>query len=557
MNSFGDRATRAVSSMQWAAWADALGWISELTSPENLRRRTKGRPLLEPFAWQRQIGGRSGVRVDLPAGCYSDDTQLRLATARAITSHGFDVEAFSRIELPVWQSYALGGGRATKAAAAAMSKHNANWAANFYKNWEHAGGNGVAMRIQPHVYAATDPISLDHLDDVIKNGVVTHGHPNALVGAVLHAVALTFSLAEGIPPQPEYWSVILDSTRHAFIAFERCPELAGYWRPRWEATVGEKLGRAWNNTIDSAEHLFQTALPAYDAMRRARDREEAADGYEKLVSALELDNAAIRGSGLSTSVAAIVLSSAFPDNPAQAALLAAARLDTDTDTIATMAAAIVAAANPRDLVSPVLDADYIADEARRLTRIATRQASVDFAYPDLLYWVPPKSGLDSVGTIDEELVLAGLGWLSPRGETYDARSARWRWMKTSFGATMLVKYRANLPALPQNNHPAGARTTATAETEMLAGHLLPDGATTNDEGALFPRPTRNSREPRANDTVDSRRILDWLAVQGYDDTSVGYALRRVIESGTPTQLSELLNGLRHALRSRPTDRELQ
>jgi hypothetical protein len=35
--------------------------------------------------------------------CYSDNTQLRLATTRAIHNHGFDIETFARVAL--WVSW--------------------------------------------------------------------------------------------------------------------------------------------------------------------------------------------------------------------------------------------------------------------------------------------------------------------------------------------------------------------------------------------------------------------------------------------------------------------
>src|SRR5262249_4453738 len=126
------RQYRVVSSMLWAAWADAAGFISELTDESGLNRRLKGRPLVEPVEWVRRVGGKFGVEVTLPAGCYSDDTQLRLATARAISGHGFDVEAFARVELPVWPAYALGGGRASRAAAANLAKPSTPWFGNFF-----------------------------------------------------------------------------------------------------------------------------------------------------------------------------------------------------------------------------------------------------------------------------------------------------------------------------------------------------------------------------------------------------------------------------------------
>ena len=105
------------------AYGDALGWISELTDEAGLMRRTRGEPLAEPVTWKRRIGGRTGVTTSLPKGCYSDDSQLRLATSRAIRADGFDVEAFAKVELPIWLSYALGGGRSTTAAAEHLAKN--------------------------------------------------------------------------------------------------------------------------------------------------------------------------------------------------------------------------------------------------------------------------------------------------------------------------------------------------------------------------------------------------------------------------------------------------
>ena len=90
----------------------------------------------------------TGVTVKLPQGCYSDDSQLRLATGRSIRSDGFDVEAFSKIELPVWLSYALGGGKATSAAATNLARPRVQWFANTFRGWTDSGGNGAAMRIQ-------------------------------------------------------------------------------------------------------------------------------------------------------------------------------------------------------------------------------------------------------------------------------------------------------------------------------------------------------------------------------------------------------------------------
>src|ERR1700722_2618082 len=110
-----------INSATWAAYGDALGFITELADEERVRHRTNGVAVNAPVEWNRKIGGQFGLSLKLPAGTYSDDTQLRLATSRSIRGDGtFDVEAFSKVELPIWLSYSLGAGLGTKAAAAAF-----------------------------------------------------------------------------------------------------------------------------------------------------------------------------------------------------------------------------------------------------------------------------------------------------------------------------------------------------------------------------------------------------------------------------------------------------
>ncbi|MEP6297743.1 MAG: hypothetical protein ABJ382_10470, partial [Ilumatobacter sp.] len=55
-------------SAAWAAFGDAMGFISELTDERGLRRRTEGRALTTTMPWKRRIGGRSGVQAQLPSG---------------------------------------------------------------------------------------------------------------------------------------------------------------------------------------------------------------------------------------------------------------------------------------------------------------------------------------------------------------------------------------------------------------------------------------------------------------------------------------------------------
>jgi len=441
---------RVVSSMLWAAWADAVGFISELTDESGLNRRLNGRPLIEPVGWVRRVGGKFGVEAPLPAGCYSDDTQLRLATARAISGHGFDVEAFARVELTVWPCYALGGGRASKAAAANLAKPNTPWFGNFFDGWHEAGGNGVAMRIQPHVWSAQRPATLGpHLLDVIVNGTTTHGHPRALVGAVLHAAALGVAIDSGVVPKLTDLPELLNMVDKAVELIDGHAQLGSLWRPSWEKATGRPFAEVWHATVEECRELLTSAQRA----THSADSPEAM--YERLVAALNLTDPARRGSGTATTIAALALAAALPSDPAAVSLLAARTLGTDTDTIATMAAALVGVSDNMAAPTPLLDAAYLRSEAIRLATIATNGVTQTFSYPDLLHWSPPRSQLEAVGVADNQVALGGLAWLKPVGELdpIEGKDGVWQWVSSDFGSSFLVKRRRQLRPLPEGNWP--------------------------------------------------------------------------------------------------------
>jgi ADP-ribosylglycohydrolase len=545
------RTRRVVGSMLWAGWADALGFISELTDAAGLQRRLAGQPLDAPVAWTRRVGGRFGVDVQLPAGCYSDDTQLRLATARAISSRGFDVDAFARIELPVWPAYALGGGRATKAAAANLAKSGTPWFGNFFTGWTDAGGNGVAMRIQPHVWAASHPGDLGpHIVDLLLNAVTTHGHPRGIVGAVLHALALGSALDGGQVPGPGRWHALLDMTEQAVKLMDRHPELSSLWRPSWEKTTGHRLDEVWRNTVDECRKMLLDAQGTIDALLKA-DTLGRASTYTALVDSLGLADPKTKGSGTATAIAALILAAIYPEDPSGAALLSARAIGTDTDTIATMAGAIIGAVADVPPPTPLLDAEHLTNEAVRLAAIAAGQSTAAFSYPDPLHWVPPQAQLDAVGTVEGEMALAGLGWLEPAPdrEPVTARGSAWQWMLSDFGPTFLLKRRVEIRPLPPAAQPfrrkSGSPTRQVGSTDSRAqtplyddGDVHTERATRRGQAGAVELPAGDRRRPSGDrpTEADVDQMLTWVAKQGYTDEAIGYAVRRIVGLGTLEQL---------------------
>ena len=387
---FAARCARTRRSVLWAAYGDALGWISELTDSKGLKRRTGGAPLCRPIAWIRRIGGRSGITTLLPEGCYSDDSQLRLATGRAIGPNGFDVEVFAKVELPVWLSYGLGGGKSTSAGAVNLSRPSVPWFANTFKGWSNSGGNGAAMRIQPHVWATSaldDPES--YLPDVVRNTICTHSHPIGLLGSVVHALTLAHTMATGRHPSVDDLLTATKIAARLPETMQRDTEVGSYWRGAFERESGA-FDDAWRRAIEECREALGVA-------GRSVSSANATDRYAALMDRLKLRDPARRGSGMLTAIASVGLLWCEAD-PEKAMQLAANEVGTDTDTIASMAGALVGVAADSEPPNTVLDAALFRSEADRLTKIACggHPETRRYPYPDLLHWSPPSRRADTL-----------------------------------------------------------------------------------------------------------------------------------------------------------------
>ena len=564
-DSYAVRERQAQRSALWAAYGDALGWISELTDAKGLKRRTGGAALEVPLAWKRRVGGRSGVTVSLPKGCYSDDSQLRLATSRAIRCDGFDVEAFAKVELPIWRGYALGAGKGTSTAATNMTKSRVAWFANRFQGWTESGGNGAAMRIQPHVWAARSPEdAATFLPDVVRNSICTHSHPAGLLGAVLHALTLAFAVVRGRPPSPDDFLAITKEAAQLPQVVTSDVEVASYWRTAFERE-SEDFERAWARAVAEAREAIEIAGKSMEGGR--------AD-YAQVVAHLGLAKPQQRGSGILTAVAAVSLTW-LEVQPKEALRIAANAIGTDTDTIATMAGAILGTIADHDPPVEVLDAELFRSEAVRLTAIAFGKKTTGHRYPDLVDWVAPKGRADTlVCATDGTLRLIGLGPAEPIDDEIPSSTSQfaWRWVRVGFGQTLLVKHRVPLRKDQEGASrpaPSGGETSPAQANEGRVGQpdmLTMTGSDGSASGRDISAPERHpyhikqerpssSLRRTKNDSARTESQLPSLARTGDaklelllkrleehidDDRFVGRALRRVVEKGTLPQVMEFL-----------------
>lgn len=520
------RAVRTQGSMLWAAYGDALGFISELVDRKGLAQRTHGAPLNHLMDWQRRVGGRWGVDVLLPAGCWSDDTQLRMAVSRSISRHGFDVETFARIELPVWLSYALGGGRASKAAATNLGKPRTLWYANTYPGWANAGGNGAAMRMHPHVWASPD-LEGGYLLDVITDSVCTHGHPRAIVGACFHAETLAHCLGTGAAPGPDTWVDIAGKVGPTGLRLiEEHSILGSTWTGLWEQATGESLGDSWRRTADE---LFAAIGAATDGMQAADSLDTA---YAGVVDRLGLARAEQQGSGILTTVAAAALA-ATASKAHEGVVVATNAIGTDTDTVATMAGALLGACDgAADPPEEPMDSEYLRGEAERLAALSQGRQADGHRYPDILTWTAPRTHADALVSDNGNLALEGLGQVTRQAAEpiYTRREDfAWEWVATNFGQTLLVKRRPEIkPRISSND-------TAPPPAPARKSPFLRES-----ERREQPRATRQSRGPRP-----SRRMIDQAVIEARrnisDDAALGSITREVARK---CSLGDFLNFMR-------------
>ncbi|MGE8407279.1 MAG: ADP-ribosylglycohydrolase family protein [Pseudomonas sp.] len=439
------RLKRTLSSALWSAYGDALGFPTELASEELVTERLGQNKSTRTGRWRRVVGGRFGAKVTLPAGAYSDDTQLRLSTSRAISGQGyFDVEALAKIEMPIWQIYALGAGRGSKAAATSLSNRSTNWFSNFFKGYESGGGNGAAMRIQPHVWAAS---KLDdkpsYLVDVIRNAICTHGHMRGIAGAVVHALSLAHVLQHGRMATDSEWLKYSDDILSIPKLIKSDSDLQTFWVSAWEKNsnttlehAADEVAKEWNISVRKAMDWF------------VQTNESPSVIYERIVEADNGLSKEERGSGLKSALFANVAAYLGQRAGSQEIMQVVANLLwSDTDTIASMAGALIGAAKPdAKFIGEIQDEHYIRMEARRLFNISQGFIENTFSYPDTLYWQVPRAAIDTLTVVDGHYTLQGFGKVSPVGQKYTGRQkgVAWQWFTTLWGQSLLIRMRAEL-----------------------------------------------------------------------------------------------------------------
>ncbi len=420
-----------------AACGDALGWPVEPRG-QRVGGTSDLQPKLAFTEWtRREGGGYMPYQRRVPAGAYSDDTQLMLAVARSLTRGDAWWEHLTQFELPAWTLYELGGGGAVKRAAQGWAKGLAPWEAKKSADRQRyfgAGANGVAMRILPHAIFGAEDASFDRVRErIVADGVTTHGHPRALVGALVAGYAMWSALRwSGKVP----YGGLIDDCLGARQAWGRLPgtALAPGWSEAAEQGLGASVETTWDQTCEEMAALLSLCKDAIERGSLARDGDVLED-----LGAFGREG----GSGTRTAAVAIYLASRYVAKPTAGLLAAAFAKRADTDTIACLTGAMLGAFSADDrvdgLVSDLQDGAYI-------HRLAGLVASREVDHGPPLDWPRQQKSrllrelaeIELGQTISLPLFGSSRVEATERPQTKSANEIRIWWLSTELGQTLAI-----------------------------------------------------------------------------------------------------------------------
>ena len=363
-------------SIKLSAIGDALGWITEFERNTTSLREKYGVERIEKFyTWKRYVGGRFyGYLDNIKEGSYSDDTQLLLSVARSIEKKGnVNQDYFAKIELANWLEYARGGGRTVKTAAEKIQRKSVKWFSNFYKfkvngesyDYRQSGANGAAMRVLPIALANlgdTDKIK----EEIFCNSIVTHGHPRAILGAMLYGYTINKIIT--LDPEDFSWENYLIHIGKNFPEKFALTFLDKYeikeWLNEWNKSSKESFEKIYSETLIETQNYLRLIY------QQIKQETSVFDTLTKLgCYAPET-----KGSGTSTVLAGIYLTLKYHNNPLQAVIEGVNSLGTDTDSIAAFTGGLIGALHGQQIIPSkwknVQDESYLNTISERLLAIS-------------------------------------------------------------------------------------------------------------------------------------------------------------------------------------------
>ena len=326
---------RFLGSILWSAIGDALGWPTKYAYMYTDRglKPFYAHPLQGFVSWQIRHQGELASTEVISPGTYSAHTQLMLALARSIEPDGLlNPEHFASSELSLWLQTARAGNETSLAAARHLSQGNIPWSQNFYatphRNYFQARTNDALVRSLPIVLTSIGNERRIIVQTFLQV-LITHGHPQAMLGAILYALSLYFVLSSASMLNGDTMLVYLTdqiaNIRQAVMDDERLV----IWMRQWYEHTKQDFWLTWDAGVQTAisnlELITSPVLPL---------------AYYKQVGAR---HPATKDHALPTLSAALYLFYHYWRQPERALLTAVDTFGSTTDAIGACVGALVGA----------------------------------------------------------------------------------------------------------------------------------------------------------------------------------------------------------------------
>ena len=364
--------SKSMGAFLAAAYGDALGWPNERIGKNGTVNVSK-----ELIKWERKSGGRYYPYTEtINAGSYSDDTQLILSLCRAYQYDEKWWNCWTEVELPLWTIYERGGGGATKRAAKSWMDGRSPWSRKEkeIKSYFNAGGNGVAMRVLPHVLVNHHLTYEKIAQNIFLDGIATHGHPEALTGALAYGYSLWKSFGKN---EPLGYGQLIDEMLKNCHEWESFPERFKVIEhfDEWYSSaksIFENYDWEWDKTVKK--------LKTYMALSKEELSNASLADDEQLLKKMGCFDRSVSGAGTVAAASSIYLASRYASSPINGVVTAAFSIGSDTDTIASMTGGLLGILCGHNWIFPqkdaIQDGEYLADISQKILSKEKREKNI-------------------------------------------------------------------------------------------------------------------------------------------------------------------------------------
>ena len=277
---------RFLGALLWSVTGDALGWPTKYAYMYADRglKPFYVHPLQSFVPWHLRDQGQINSTELIAAGTYSAHTQLMLALARSIEPDGlFNPEHFAAIELPLWLQTARAADEPSLAAARNLLQCKVVWSQNFYSNphcnYFQARTNDALVRSLPLVLTSIGD-ERRIIVQTFTQTLITHGHPQAILGTILYALSLNFVLSSASTLDRDAMLAYLTDQIESIQQVGMDDERLALWTRQWHEHTGQDF---WRGTVieDATRNLELIASPILPLAyyKRVGARHPATKGY--------------------------------------------------------------------------------------------------------------------------------------------------------------------------------------------------------------------------------------------------------------------------------------